>query len=184
MSTDGGGWTVFQRRMDGSVEFYRIWKDYEKGFGDLMGEHWLGLQHLHCLSSSSPQELRVDMGDFDNNSCSAHYNSFSVASAGEKYRLQVSGYSGAAGNSLAWHSGMMFTTQDQDNDIHRNVNCATVHRGAWWYARCHDSNLNGHYYQDGGHRDYADGINWYDWKGYQYSLKFTEMKIRSSKAIT
>lgn len=179
MSTDGGGWTVFQRRIDGSVDFFRDWRDYEEGFGNLSGEHWLGLLKLHRLSTSAPQELRVNLGDLDNNKCSAHYDSFIIAGASEKYRLQVSGYSGAAGDSLAWHSGMHFTTKDQDNDIHRNVNCAAVHKGGWWYARCHDSNLNGYYYHDGGHRKYADGVNWYDWKGYQYSLTFTEMKIRT-----
>ncbi len=179
MTTDGGGWTVFQRRMDGSLDFFRNWRDYEEGFGNLTGEHWLGLQKIHRLSSSAAQELRVDLGDHDDNRCSAHYDSFKIVGPSEKYRLEVAGFSGAAGNSLGWHSGMQFTTIDQDNDIHRNVNCASAHRGGWWYAKCHDSNLNGHYYRDGGHSNYADGVNWYDWKGYHYSLKFTEMKMRT-----
>ena len=28
--------------MDGSVEFYRPWKDYTDGFGNVSGEYWLG----------------------------------------------------------------------------------------------------------------------------------------------
>ncbi|XP_062595442.1 techylectin-5B-like, partial [Saccostrea cucullata] len=42
MTTEGGGWTVINKRMDGSVEFYRSWNSYKKGFGNVDGEYWIG----------------------------------------------------------------------------------------------------------------------------------------------
>ena len=176
METDGGGWTVFQRRMDGSVDFYRNWTDYQQGFGNLSGEFWLGLDKLHRLTSTSTQ-LRVDMQDFDGNSTYAQYTSFSIGDSASKYNLSVSGYSGTAGDSLDYHNGQKFTTRDQDNDDAISGNCAQSFKGAWWYRRCHQSNLNG-LYHGGPHSSYADGVNWWTWKGHYYSLKFTEMKVR------
>ena len=81
-----------------------------------------------------------------------------------------------AGDSLLKHSGMRFTTKDRDSD-HSENNCAAFYRGAWWYRNCHSSNLNGQYLR-GAHASYADGVEWSSWTGWQYSLKFSEMKIR------
>ena len=177
MDTDGGGWTVFQRRMDGSVDFYRYWTDYQQGFGNLTGEFWLGLDKIHRLASTATQ-LRVDLQDFEGNSAYAKYTSFSVGDSASKYILSVSGYSGTAGNSLAHQNGNRFTTRDQKND-RWVTNCAQLFKGAWWYGSCHDSNLNG-LYHGGPHSSYADGVIWQTWKGDYYSLKFTEMKLRQS----
>ena len=84
--------------------------------------------------------------------------------------------SGNSGDSLAYHHGLPFTTRDQDNDL-LLANCAIKYKGAWWYKRCLYSNLNGLYLR-GNHSSFADGVNWFYWKGYKYSLKKTEMKIR------
>jgi ficolin len=80
------------------------------------------------------------------------------------------------GDSLSYHVGQRFSTYDQDNDA-GYVNCALMFKGAWWYNACHWSNLNGFYY-GGPHTSNADGVEWYTWTGYQYSLKTTEMKIK------
>jgi hypothetical protein len=83
---------------------------------------------------------------------------------------------GTAGDSLVYHIGAAFTTKDSDND-HNGGNCAIAYKGAWWYKNCHLSNLNGQYLY-GTQTSYADGVIWYHWKGYYYSLKSTSMKIR------
>ena len=167
---------MFQRRMDGSVDFYRNWTDYQQGFGNLTGEFWLGLDKIHHLTSTLTQ-LRVDMRDFERNSAYAKYTTFSVGDSASKYVLTVSGYSGTAGDSLGPHSnGSPFSTRDQDNDAYGG-SCAQSFKGGWWYLNCHHSNLNG-LYHGGSHSSFADGVNWKSWKGYYYSLKFTEMKLR------
>jgi len=179
MDTDGGGWTVFQRREDGSVDFYRYWTDYQQGFGNLSGEFWLGLDKIHRLTSTTTQ-LRVDMQDFEGNSRYAQYSSFSVGDSVSKYTLSVSGYSGTAGDSLViGHNGHKFSTRDQDNDANTLESCAITYKGGWWYNACHYSNLNG-LYHGGTYTSGADGVNWYAWRGHSYSLKFTEMKLREN----
>ena len=132
METDGGGWTVFQRRMDGSQDFYRNWRDYMyvHGFGELKGEFWLGLSKIHRLANSTdPAALRVDLKDYNNNTAYAHYSSFYIGGSSNDYTLQVSGYSGTAGDSLAYHSGSKFSTKDDDNDV-SIYHCAVLYSGA------------------------------------------------------
>ncbi|XP_028410529.1 ryncolin-2-like [Dendronephthya gigantea] len=176
MTTSGGGWTVFQRRRDGSVDFYRGWKDYKHGFGDLNGEFWLGLDKIHRLTTASGNKLRIDMEDTSGNRKYAEYGLFAVTSERQKYQLSLGTYSGNAGDSFSVHKGRSFSTKDSDNDGHA-INCAVKFVGAWWYDVCHRSKLNGLYHH-GAHSSFADGINWRTWKGYYYSLKSTAMKIR------
>uniref|UniRef100_A0A673VCL6 Microfibril-associated glycoprotein 4 n=1 Tax=Suricata suricatta TaxID=37032 RepID=A0A673VCL6_SURSU len=182
MTTTGGKWTVFQKRFNGSVSFFRGWNDYKLGFGRADGEYWLGLQNLHLLTLKQKYELRVDLEDFENNTASAKYAEFSISpnavSAEEDgYTLYVAGFEdGGAGDSLSYHSGQKFSTFDRDQDLFVQ-NCAALSSGAFWFRSCHFANLNG-FYLGGSHLSYANGINWAQWKGFYYSLKRTEMKIR------
>jgi ficolin len=175
METDGGGWLVFQRRKDGSQNFFLGWEDYARGFGDIEGEFWFGNQYLHKLTIQR-NELRVDLRDFDGVSKFAKYRTFQVDAESKKFKLTVEGFSGDAGDSLLLHNGMKFSTLDQDNDID-GTSCAELYKGAWWYKKCHVSNLNGLYLR-GQHASFADGVEWHSFRGYNYSLQFTEMKIR------
>ncbi|KXJ12710.1 Angiopoietin-related protein 7 [Exaiptasia diaphana] len=91
--TAGGGWTVFQRRKDGSVDFYRGWADYKNGFGDLKGEFWLGLDKIHRLTQAKRNRLRVEVGDVQGNSAYVEYDFFDVTNEKTNYKLSLGTYS-------------------------------------------------------------------------------------------
>ena len=93
-TTAGGGWTVFQKRYNGAVDFFRAWDDYKRGFGNLNGEFWLGLEKIRRLTACSSNKLRVDLEDFYGKTAFAEYGSFSVASERAKYLLGLGVYSG------------------------------------------------------------------------------------------
>ena len=175
MRTDGGGWTVFQRRQDGSVDFYRGWNDYKSGFGQLTAEFWLGNDKIHRLTAARPSTLRVELEDWNGVRVYAKYGKFNIGDEQAKYRLEVGSYSGTAGDSLAYHNKMAFSTKDRDNEIDSR-NCAVMYTGAWWYKGCYYANLNGKYL---GNKHDHRGAMWYRFRS-SLSLKFTEMKLRPS----
>ena len=176
MRTDGGGWTVFQRRQDGSVDFYRGWNDYKSGFGQLTAEFWLGNDKIHRLTASRPSSLRVELEDWNGVRVYAKYGRFSIGDEQAKYRLEVSSYSGTAGDSLGRYKNVAFTTKDRDNDRCGGANTAVDWGGAWWFYCVHSSNLNGKYL---GNKHGIRGVAWTAFRHYD-SLKFTEMKLRPS----
>ncbi|XP_039991800.1 microfibril-associated glycoprotein 4-like [Xiphias gladius] len=178
MNSEGGRWTVFQRRMDGSLNFYRPWDQYRTGFGNAAGEYWLGLENVFHLTLRKKYELLVDMEDFSGNKAFARYSLFSIDPESYGYKLHVSGFTdGGAGDSLTYFNGQMFTTFDKDQDS-SNDNCARKYLGAFWYNNCHTANPNG-VYRWGAYSvvNYV-GVEWQAWKGGDYSLKAFSMKIR------
>nr|XP_023484520.1 tenascin isoform X10 [Equus caballus] len=174
MTSDGGGWIVFLRRKNGREDFYRNWKAYATGFGDRREEFWLGLDNLNKITSQGQYELRVDLRDHGK-SAYAVYDRFSVGDAKTRYKLKVEGYSGTAGDSMAYHNGRSFSTYDKDTDS-AITNCALSYKGAFWYKNCHRVNLMGRY----GDNNHSQGVNWFHWKGHEYSIQFAEMKLRPS----
>nr|KAF6378074.1 ficolin 3 [Myotis myotis] len=145
MDTLGGGWLVFQRRQDGSVDFFRSWSSYKAGFGNQESEFWLGNENLHQLTLQGTWELRVELEDFDGNRTFAHYGSFRLLGESDHYQLVLGKFlEGTAGDSLSFHHGKRFSTYDADHDTTEG-NCAVTVHGAWWYEACYHSNLNGPY---------------------------------------
>ncbi|XP_060557037.1 fibrinogen gamma chain-like [Ruditapes philippinarum] len=72
METDGGGWTLFHRRIDGSLDFYRNFTEYENGFGNVDGEFWLGTSN--SFEYNNQQSFSTYDRDLDgsiNNNCAA-----------------------------------------------------------------------------------------------------------------
>ncbi|XP_062310255.1 tenascin [Osmerus eperlanus] len=174
MTTDGGGWIVFVRRQSGKLEFFRNWKNYTSGFGDMNDEFWLGLSNLHKITAGGQYELRVDLRD-KGELAYAQYDKFSISEPRTRYKVHVGGYSGTAGDSMTYHHGRPFSTYDHDNDI-AVTNCALSYKGAFWYKNCHRVNLMGRY----GDNSHSKGVNWFHWKGHEHSIEFAEMKIRPS----
>ena len=178
MRTDGGGWTVFQRRQDGAVDFYRGWNDYKSGFGQLTAEFWLGNDKIHRLTAAKPRSLRVEVEDWNGVRAYAKYGKFNIGDEQAKYRLEVGSYSGTAGDSLTYQNNMAFTTKDRDNDRWGSDECSLWSGGAWWFDNCHNSNLNGKYL---GEKFDLKGVTWRLFTNDKYlSLKFSEMKLRPS----
>ncbi|KAK3097687.1 hypothetical protein FSP39_012109 [Pinctada imbricata] len=263
MTTDGGGWTVFQRRVDGTQNFTQNYDAYRRGFGNIKKEFWLGNEIIHKLTKDGSCELRVDLEDFDNKTRYALYKGFKVGDESSGFKLTLGSYSGNAGDSLTRVNGMKFSTYDRDqdtlsgghcaarykgNELLHNLtsngscelrvdledfdnekryalykgfrvgdqksgfkltigsysgdagdsltrvngmkfstydrdqdtwgeNCAATYRGGFWHQSCHSANPNGHYF-NGKHKSYANGINWYHWRGYYYSMKHIKMMFR------
>ncbi|XP_019766309.1 microfibril-associated glycoprotein 4 [Dendroctonus ponderosae] len=146
MEYQGGGWMAIQNRFTGEQDFYRDWQDYRVGFGNIAGEHWLGLERVHQLTGSEIHELLIELVDVNNAKTHARYSHFSLGSELEGYAMKVLGsFKGDAGDSLSYHAGMKFSTRDKDQDSWTEGSCAQTHGGAWWYKSCDRSNLNGRY---------------------------------------
>jgi len=182
LTTDEGGWLVIQRRTSADVNFFRDWASYRDGFGNLRGNFWWGLEDVHQLTSKDHYELRVDL-TYQGKDYFAHYDNFKLHGEADNYRIEVSGYSGNAGDSFLGasdqnatvhnHTMMAFSTYDKDNDNYFN-NCASIYRGGWWYNACHISNLNGVWNET----THGKGLNWFTLTAHNHSVTFSEMKIR------
>ncbi|XP_071781745.1 angiopoietin-related protein 3 [Centroberyx gerrardi] len=179
MGSDGGS-TVIQHRVDGSVDFDQTWEKYEKGFGDLEKEFWLGLKKIHSLARQGAYILRVDLVDWKEEKHWAEYQ-FSLGGPTTHYTLRLSHLSGDLPDAMTNSTGMSFSTKDRDNDNHRDSNCARNYTGGWWFNACGETNLNGRYLwllRAKGRSLRRKGIHWKPSTGTSYSLKMTKISIR------
>ncbi|AWP06227.1 putative fibrinogen-like protein 1 [Scophthalmus maximus] len=194
--SNGGGWTVFQRRRNGKESFDRAWVEYKQGFGDLYspdGEFWLGNEPLHHLTSQGNYDMRIDMEDFEGNQRFAEYKNFKVDNEKDQYQLHLGEYTGNAGDALAGvyaptspglgSGGAKFSTFDQLNkgdEVNGDAQCLRHSKSGWWFSRCDSGNLNGHYYNGPYQAMTDDGVVWYTWHGWWYSIKSVVMMVRAA----
>nr|XP_022331906.1 ryncolin-4-like [Crassostrea virginica] len=152
METMGGGWTIIQNRFDGSESFSRNWIDYKVGFGTANGEYWIGNEAIHQLTTTDVNSLYVSITLNNGSSFFELFETFSISSELDNYRLSVGGQaSGTLGNRITPDApgsninGMLFSSLDRDNDRHSHGHCAQNQSGGWWFNVCHDAYLNGPY---------------------------------------
>ena len=153
-----GGWTVIQRRVSDKTDFEKDFSDYTNGFGDFYRSFWLGLQKIHQILQAAPAgstfQLYIGMESFDSFLAYARYDSFSITSENDKYKLSVSGHHGSIADAMAVHDNQQFSAKNQDNDNTpgSSPHCAQNYHSGWWHKDCSDTeisaNLNGIYLED------------------------------------
>ncbi|XP_048057445.1 angiopoietin-2b isoform X2 [Megalobrama amblycephala] len=149
-----------------------------KGFGDLSGEHWLGNDAIHLLTTSKDYILQVHLKDAEGHQAYSQYDHFHIDGEDKKYSLHARGFSGTAGRtSSLTQSGTLFSTKDHDND-QCSCKCAQMATGGWWFEACGPSNLNGIYYSGNSNVIRYNSIKWYYWKGPSWMATMTTMMIR------
>ncbi|XP_071797134.1 microfibril-associated glycoprotein 4-like [Asterias amurensis] len=173
METDGGGWIVFQKRIDGTLDFYKSWTEYQTGFGDPSGEFWLGNDNLVTLTSLGYNNLRVDAESWAGSNGYAKYSGVHIT--GSRYQFSYSNFESGPADSMGDSNGKDFTTTGRDNDEYDSGNCADTAHGAWWFGDCTvKSHLNGEYGQS---YPTERGIRWNEWIK-DKPIKSCSMKLR------
>ncbi|CAL8309841.1 unnamed protein product [Lota lota] len=176
-----GGWTVIQKRHDGSQNFNQLWESYQKGFGNLNSEFWLGLEHIHSLSNQGLYTLQVQLSDWTGEQQLVIYQ-FQLDGPENDYALHLTPTSTtgvSAGAMATGASGLPFSTSDRDNDLSGEINCAKSLSGGWWFSRCGEWNLNGRYPKRHLNRQRSprQQMSWATASGSRSALKSVVMKI-------
>ncbi|XP_007665033.1 angiopoietin-related protein 5 [Ornithorhynchus anatinus] len=196
MEFRGGGWTVIQKRIDGIIDFQRLWCDYLDGFGDLLGEFWLGLKKIFYIVNQKNASfmLHVALESEDDMSASASYDNFWLEDEASFFKIHLGRYSGGnAGDAFRGlkkednQNAMPFSTSDVDSDgCHpacllsgRSVKSCSAfnNQTGWWFNQCGVANLNGAHRAPG---KPLRGIQWDTWlvNNTRVKIKSVSMRIR------
>ncbi|XP_070817296.1 angiopoietin-related protein 4-like [Chaetodon trifascialis] len=182
--TSEGGWTVIQKRQDGSQNFNQLWERYKRGFGSLNGDFWLGLESIHSLSKQGQYVLQVELSDWVGQQHVAACYRFQLDGEEKLFALHLEEESSSGVQEdimTIGASGLPFSTADRDNDLAADVNCAELLSGGWWFSSCGDLNLNGRYPRRPSllrqHHSRRQGMFWTSTQGQNNSVRTTLLKI-------
>ncbi|XP_055942465.1 techylectin-like protein [Argiope bruennichi] len=169
MDTEGGGWTVIQRRGDfpEQQDFNKDWETYRQGFGKLTEEFWLGNEYIYALTNQGEYEVRFDLVDDKGEHRYAVYDNFRIDDENSSYALHIRNYSGDAGDSMKSYDGAKFSTRDRGDTTK-----AQQAGGGWWLNDSRYCNLNGIY-----KTRYPTSIHWFHWHKFD-GLTRVEIKVR------
>ena len=151
--TDGGGWIMYQRRVDGTVNFTKNWEEYKYMFGDHgdnTTELWLGNENVYQVLQSNGNtewELRIEADAFDGTSCWLVASDFRMNNETLRYSMDWDNVSASKPGIMAdwnYHKLIPFTTLDNNLRQYgkRRVDKC---KGGWWYVNYITIFLNGEY---------------------------------------
>ena len=150
------GWTLIQRRLDGSIGFDRGMQDYLNGFGYPSGEHWIGLTNIRAITiqrnvaffgKAVRPAIRIDLEDWDGIKNFIEHESFTISPGISGFHIHLLGvrYGMLGMDVLGGEIATDFSTQDRRTGYCRGKWCVGSRTGGWWFGSRLASNLNGVY---------------------------------------
>ncbi|KRY58291.1 O-phosphoseryl-tRNA(Sec) selenium transferase, partial [Trichinella britovi] len=183
LETDGGGWTIIQRRENPLVDFNGNWAEYRDGFGDET-DFWIGNEYLHQISNyrlrNGGLKLCVELLDDGNEIHVDCWTHFYVASEYERYLLLLGIYKGSSKyDNFLTSRGRVFATYDNDNSAMPVIQCASYWQTGWWMnLQCRPEGTLNLPLQSSLNTPYIEGIFWRTRnQGLKHIVK-TVMRIR------
>ena len=169
---------LIQQNVDGSAAFNRSWNEFKVGFGNVTTNFWIGNDCLNQLTRYGAYRVKIEILSTANLTywLWAEYDRFIVGNELTGYQLQISGYSGIAGDALNGAgasyvaNGMKFTTYDRKNDFNPTVNCAVRTWAGFWYNSCTAAHINTMH-------GAPSGCKWNPEPAIAYPLKSTRMTL-------
>ncbi|GFR24082.1 techylectin-5A, partial [Trichonephila clavata] len=182
METDGGGWTVIQRRGNfGNAQNYfdKTWIDYKAGFGNVKREFWIGNDNIFAITNQGQYSARFEVTNREGKSAFAVYEKFYIEEESAKYKLHIADYSGTAGDAISTHDEGEFYTKDQPNRRGEVKKDDITHTGGWWKNVFPTTSLNALNNHGDPHADPKQGMCWNPFGGFTGNIMSSEIKLRS-----